>query len=275
MSDSENPAIPAPEAKATRPRTNRDWWPNQPAVEVLRQHETRANPMGDDFDYAEQFKTLDVEALKQDVFDVMTTSQDWWPADYGHYGPLFIRMSWHAAGHLPSRRRPRRRRRRRRSVRPPQQLARQRQPGQGAPAALADQAEVRPQDLLGRPDRFRRQLRLRVDGLQDVRLRLGARGQLGAGGDLLGSEDGGSATSATAANASWQERSARCRWVSSTSTPRGPTANRTAGSARDIRETFARMAMNDEETVALIVGGHTVGKGHGAASRSTWARPEG
>ena len=98
VSESESPVIPAPEPKGTRPRSNRDWWPNQPAVEVLRQHESRPDPTGDDFDYAEEFKSLDVEALKQDLFDVMTTSQDWWPADYGHYGPLFIRMSWHAAG---------------------------------------------------------------------------------------------------------------------------------------------------------------------------------
>src|SRR5687768_9946824 len=97
-SESENPAIPSPTPKATRPRTNRDWWPNQLDLQVLHQHSPRANPMGEDYDYAEEFRSLDVEALKRDVFEVMTTSQDWWPADYGHYGPLFIRMSWHAAG---------------------------------------------------------------------------------------------------------------------------------------------------------------------------------
>ena len=99
ISESENPAIPSPTPKPpTRPRTNRDWWPNQPDLSVLRQHERRSGPMGEDFDYAEEFTTLDVEALKRDLIDLMTTSQDWWPADYGHYGPLFIRMSWHAAG---------------------------------------------------------------------------------------------------------------------------------------------------------------------------------
>ncbi|HTU36509.1 MAG TPA: peroxidase family protein, partial [Acidimicrobiales bacterium] len=97
-SESESPAIPSPTPKTTRPRTNRDWWPNQPDLSVLRQHVPRANPMGADFDYAKEVKTLDLEGLKRDVFEVMRTSQDWWPADYGHYGPLLIRMSWHAAG---------------------------------------------------------------------------------------------------------------------------------------------------------------------------------
>ena len=81
-----------------RPRTNQDWWPNQLDLSVLHRHSPRSNPMGEDFDYAEEFETLDVEALKRDLIELMTTSQDWWPADYGHYGPLFIRMSWHAAG---------------------------------------------------------------------------------------------------------------------------------------------------------------------------------
>ena len=96
-SESENPAS-RPDPQAARPRTNQDWWPNQLDLQVLHQHSPRANPMGADFNYAEEFESLDVEALKRDVFEVMTTSQDWWPADYGHYGPLFIRMSWHAAG---------------------------------------------------------------------------------------------------------------------------------------------------------------------------------
>jgi catalase-peroxidase len=97
-SESENPAISSPTPAATRPRTNQDWWPNQLNLQVLHQHSPRANPMGEAFDYAAEFEGLDVEALKADVLDVMTTSQDWWPADYGHYGPLFIRMSWHSAG---------------------------------------------------------------------------------------------------------------------------------------------------------------------------------
>ena len=97
-SESENPVIPSPTPAAHRPRTNQDWWPNQPNLQPLRQPSSRSDPMGADFSYAKEFKTLDVEALKRDLFELMTTSQDWWPADYGHYGPLFIRMSWHAAG---------------------------------------------------------------------------------------------------------------------------------------------------------------------------------
>ena len=156
-SESENPAIPSPTPKRTRPRTNQDWWPNQLDLSVLHQHSPLSNPMGEDFNYAEEFKTLDLDALKRDLIEVMTTSQDWWPADYGHYGPLFIRMTWHAAGTY-------------RiadgrggggdgaaALRPPQQLARQREPRQGAPVALADQAEVRPEDLLGRSAGLRRQ----------------------------------------------------------------------------------------------------------------------
>ena len=86
MSESENPAIRSPEPKAHQPLTNRDWWPNQVDVSVLHAHDNLSNPMGKDFKYSEEFKKLDVEALKRDVFEVMTTSQDWWPADYGHYG---------------------------------------------------------------------------------------------------------------------------------------------------------------------------------------------
>ncbi len=98
VSESENPAIAAPTPKGTRPRTNKDWWPNQLDLSVLHHHSSLSDPMGENFDYAEAFKTLDLDALKQDLIKVMTTSQDWWPADYGHYGPLFIRMSWHSAG---------------------------------------------------------------------------------------------------------------------------------------------------------------------------------
>ena len=99
MSESENPVIDAPEPKpGGRPRTNQDWWPNQLDLQVLHQHSPKGNPMGEDFDYRAAFGSLDVEALRQDVLAVMTTSQDWWPADFGHYGGLMIRLSWHAAG---------------------------------------------------------------------------------------------------------------------------------------------------------------------------------
>ena len=211
--------------QAPRGRSNRDWWPNQLNLKVLHQNPPARNPMGEDFNYAEEFKTLDLDALKKDIEAVMTTSQDWWPADYGHYGPLFIRMAWHSAGtyrisdgrggagvgHA--------------ALRAAQQLARQREPRQGAPAALADQAEVRPEDLLGRPDGLRRQLRARVDGLQDVRVRRRARGRVGA--EEVNWGTGGHVArrrSATAATVTWRTRSPPCRWASSTSTRKGPTA---------------------------------------------------
>src|SRR5215510_9610442 len=98
VSESENPAIPSPTPKRARPRTNSDWWPNQLDLSVLHQHSRLSSPMDEDFNYREEFKKLDVDALKRDLVALMTTSQDWWPADYGHYGGLFIRMTWHAAG---------------------------------------------------------------------------------------------------------------------------------------------------------------------------------
>jgi catalase (peroxidase I) len=149
-------------------RSNSDWWPNQLNLRILRQNSPKSDPMGEAFKYAKEFKKLDFKTLKKDLRALMTDSQDWWPADFGHYGGLFIRMAWHSAGTY-------------RigdgrggagagQQRFAQLLAGQREPRQGAPAALADQAEVRPENLLGRPDDPRRQCRARVDGLQDVRL---------------------------------------------------------------------------------------------------------
>jgi len=97
-SESENPAIPSPQPKRGRPRSNSDWWPDQLDLSVLHTHSQLSIPLEEDFDYAEQFASLDVEALKRDLTHLMTDSQEWWPADYGHYGGLFIRMTWHAAG---------------------------------------------------------------------------------------------------------------------------------------------------------------------------------
>ena len=124
----------------------------------LHPHVPQANPLGEDFDYAEEFAKLDVDALKADMVSVMTTSQDWWPADYGHYGGLFIRMSWHAAGTYRIHDGRGGGGQGAAALRPDQQLAGQREPGQGAPAAVAGQEEVRQQDLLGGPDHLRRQL---------------------------------------------------------------------------------------------------------------------
>jgi len=97
-SESENPAIDSPQRQVSHPRTNRDWWPNQLDLSMLHPHSPLASPFAEDFDYAEEVKSLDVAALRHDLIDLMTDSQDWWPADFGHYGGLFIRMSWHAAG---------------------------------------------------------------------------------------------------------------------------------------------------------------------------------
>ncbi len=266
-SESENPpAIPSPTPTGNRPRTNSDWWPNQPDLSVLHSHSSKSNPMGADFDYAQEFAKLDVEALKRDVIALMTASQDWWPADYGHYGGLFVRMSWHAAGTYRiadgrggggqgAQR-----------FAPAQQLAGQRQPRQGAAPALAREAEVRKAGFLGRPAGVCGQLRPGVDGgVQDLRLRIRPRRHLGARGDLLGPED------------TWlgDERYSGDRELSGPLgavqmgliyvNPEGPNGQPDpVAAARDIRETFARMAMNDVETAALIAGGHTFGKTHGA-----------
>jgi catalase-peroxidase len=265
QSESENPAIPSPTPKATRPRTNRDWWPNQLDLQVLHQHSPRSNPLGEDFDYADAFATLDVEALKRDIFEAMTTSQDWWPADYGHYGPLFIRMSWHAAGTY--------------------RIA----DGRGG----AGDGSQRFAPLNSWPDNANLDKARRL--LWPVKQKYG---QKISWADLLvfagncalesmgfetfgfgfGREDVWEPEEIFwGPEDTWlgDERYRGDRELTGPFgavqmgliyvNPEGPNGNPDPlAAARDIRETFARMAMNDEETVALIVGGHTFGKCHGA-----------
>jgi catalase-peroxidase len=267
MSESENPVIPSPSAESSRPRTNRDWWPNQPALDVLHQHSTLSNPLDEDFSYAEAFKSLDLEALKRDVMEVMTTSQDWWPADYGHYGPLFIRMTWHAAGTYRI------------------------HDGRGGGGAGAQRfAPLNSWPDNANLDKARRLLwpvkqkygqkiswadliifagncALESMGFQTFGFGFGREDTWEPEEIFWGPED------------TWlgDERYSGDRELSGPLgavqmgliyvNPEGPNGEPDPlASARDIRETFRRMAMNDEETVALIAGGHSFGKTHGAHS---------
>ncbi|MFF5446324.1 catalase/peroxidase HPI [Streptomyces sp. NPDC012888] len=264
-SESENPAIPSPAPEPTRPRTNQDWWPNQLDLQVLHTHSPRANPMGEEFDYAAEFASLDVEALKRDVFEVMTDSQDWWPADYGHYGPLFIRMSWHAAGTY--------------------RIADGRGGGGSGAQRFAplnswpDNASLDKARRLLWPVKqkygrkiswadllvFAGNCALESMGFKTFGFGFGREDIWEPEEIFWGPED------------TWlgDERYSGDRELTGPFgavqmgliyvNPEGPNGNPDPlAAARDVRETFGRMAMNDEETVALIVGGHTFGKCHGA-----------
>ena len=229
------------------------------------------NPMGDDFDYAEAFKALDYEALKADLTALMTDSQPWWPADYGHYGPFFIRMAWHAAGTYRTADGRGGANSGQQRFAPLNSLARQRQPRQGAPPAVADQAEVRPEHQLGRPVHPRRQRRDRGHGRAGVRLRRRPRRRVRARArHLLGR--GGQVGQRGRADPHRPEHGmhelegplAAIQMGLIYVNPEGPGGNPDPlQSARDIKDTFERMAMNHEETVALTAGGHTFGKAHG------------
>ncbi|MDX6287944.1 MAG: catalase-peroxidase [Frankiales bacterium] len=264
-SESENPAIPAPTPKPHRPRTNQDWWPNQLDLSVLNQHSPRANPMGADFNYAAAVTTLDLDALKRDLVAVMTTSQDWWPADYGHYGPLFIRLTWHAAGTYRI------------------------EDGRGGAGAGEQRfAPLNSWPDNGNLDKARRllwpikQKYGRQISWADLLVLAGNVAMESMGfetfGFAFGRDDVWEPEEVFwGPEDTWlgDERYSGDRELTGPFgavqmgliyvNPEGPNGNPDPlASARDIRETFRRMAMNDEETVALIAGGHTFGKCHGA-----------
>ena len=266
MSESENPVIPAPEPKAHQPLANRDWWPNQVDLSVLKKHAPQANPMGDDFNYAEEFKKLDVEALKRDMFELMTTSQDWWPADYGHYGPLFIRMSWHAAGTY--------------------RIADGRGGGGEGAQRFAPLNSWPDNVSLDKARRLLWPLKQKYGkqiswadliifagncayesmGLKTFGFGFGREDIWEPEEILFGEEE---AWLGTDKRYSGDRELAKPFGATTMGliyvNPEGPEGQPDPlAAAKDIRETFGRMAMDDEETAALIVGGHSVGKTHGA-----------
>jgi catalase-peroxidase len=275
--ESENPVIPPPTPKSTRPRTNRDWWPNQVDLQVLQQHTPRPSPMGDDFHYAEAFRTLDVEALKRDIVDVMTTSQDWWPADYGHYGPLFIRMSWHAAGTY--------------------RIADGRGGGGAGAQRFAplnswpDNANLDKARRLLWPIKqkygrkiswadliiFAGNVAVESMGFKTFGFGFGREDIWEPEEIFWGSEDTWLGDERYSGDRELANPVAAVQMGLIYVNPEGPNGNPDPlAAARDIRETFRRMAMNDEETAALIVGGHTFGKTHGAVDpKYVGPEPEG
>src|SRR5215475_1870160 len=274
-SESENPAIPSPTPKRTRPRTNKDWWPDQLDLSILKAHSPVGDPMGKDFNYAEEFKKLDVEALKKDVFEVMTTSQEWWPADYGHYGPLFIRMTWHAAGTY--------------------RIADGRGGGgsgmQRFPPlnSWPDNANLDKARRLLWPIKqkygnkiswadliiFAGNCAYESMGFKTFGFGFGREDRWEPDEIFWGPEDTWLGDARHAGDEKIQGPMGADHMGLIYVNPQGPGGNPDpALSAKFIRETFRRMAMNDEETLALIVGGHTVGKAHGAAPDAQYVGPE-
>jgi len=255
--------------------SNRDWWPNHLDVNVLHANSPKGDPMGAEFDYAEAFKTLDLRTVKRDIEAVMTTSQDWWPADYGHYGPLFIRMAWHSAGTYRI--------------------------SDGRGGAGSGQQRFAPLNSWpdnGNLDKARRLLwpvkKKYGDRLSwaDLLVLAGNCALESMGFQTFGF-GGGRADVWEPEEVNW---GAEAEWLGDARytgdrqlenplgavqmgliyvNPEGPNGEPSAlAAARDIRETFARMAMNDEETVALIAGGHTFGKTHGAADPNEYVGRE-
>ncbi|MDE2973927.1 MAG: catalase/peroxidase HPI [Gemmatimonadota bacterium] len=255
--------------------TNRDWWPDRLNLKPLRRHSRSRDPMGEDFDYAEEFESLDLDALKKDLFDLMTASRDWWPADYGHYGPLFIRMAWHSAGTYRI------------------------SDGRGGGGAGAQRfAPLNSWPDNANLDKARRLLWPvkrkygRKISWADLMIlagncaleSMGFR-TLGFGGgredvwepeDIdWGSEDGWLGDERHGGDRELAEPFGAVQMGLIYVNPEGPGGRPDPlAAARDIRETFRRMAMNDEETVALIAGGHSFGKAHGAADVGRYVGPE-
>ncbi|HEV8718128.1 MAG TPA: catalase/peroxidase HPI [Candidatus Binatia bacterium] len=274
-SESENPVIPSPTPKRTRPRTNKDWWPNQLDLSILHAHNPVSDPMGKDFNYAEEFKKLDVDALKKDVEQVMTTSQDWWPADYGHYGPLFIRMTWHAAGTY--------------------RIADGRGGGGSGMQRFAplgswpDNANLDKARRLLWPVKqkygrkiswadliiFAGNCAYESMGFKTFGFGFGREDLWEPDEIFWGPEDTWLGDERHASDGQIQGPFGADHMGLIYVNPQGPGFNPDPlAAAKYIRETFRRMAMNDEETVALIVGGHTVGKAHGAAPDAQYVGPE-
>ena len=258
--------------------SNREWWPNQLNIGILHQHDQKSNPMGVNFNYREEFKSIDYKALKKDLHDLMTDSQDWWPADYGHYGPFFIRMTWHAAGTYRS------------------------GDGRGGGGTGAQRfAPLNSWPDNGNLDKARRllwpikQKYGNKISWADLLILTGNVAIESMGGKTFGFSGGRDDIWAPEEDIYWGVEN---EWLDNKRysgdrelanplaavqmgliyvNPEGPDGNPDPlASARDVRETFGRMAMNDEETVALVAGGHTFGKAHGAGDAGlVGAEPEG
>jgi catalase-peroxidase len=256
--------------------SNRDWWPNQLKLNILRQHSSLSNPMGEDFDYAKAFKSVDYKALKQDLTDLMTISQDWWPADYGHYGPFFIRMAWHSAGTYRI------------------------QDGRGGAGSGTQRfAPLNSWPDNGNLDKARlllwpiKQKYGKKVSWADLMILAGNVALESMGFKTFGFAGGRQDVWEPEEDVYW---GAESEWLGDKRysgdrdlenplaavqmgliyvNPEGPNGNPDPlAAAVDIRETFGRMAMNDEETVALIAGGHTFGKTHGAGDPGKYVGPE-
>ena len=258
--------------------SNREWWPNQLNIGILHQHDQKSNPMGANFNYREEFKSIDYKALKKDLHDLMTDPQDWWPADYGHYGPFFIRMTWHAAGTYRS------------------------GDGRGGGGTGAQRfAPLNSWPDNGNLDKARRllwpikQKYGNKISWADLLILTGNVAIESMGGKTFGFSGGRDDIWAPEEDIYWGVEN---EWLDNKRysgdrelanplaavqmgliyvNPEGPDGNPDPlASARDVRETFGRMAMNDEETVALVAGGHTFGKAHGAGDAGlVGAEPEG